>query len=115
MTTATNTRRLAPQIDDDDAAAEEATLADHLSQTFCVTCSFCGKPTCSRAAVGQTADYNDRFDVAGWLVAKGWGVMTKTSRSRKLRPACPTCLKRNPKPIRSSQRNERASAAQTTR
>jgi len=94
MTTATNSSRPALQIDDD-AAEEEATLADHLSQTFCVTCSFCGKPTCSRAAIGQAADYNDRFDVAGWLVAKGWGVMTETSRSRKLRPACPICLKSN--------------------
>ena len=96
MTTATNTRRPASQTDDDDAAEAEATLAGHLSQTFCVTCSFCGEPTCSPAAVGQAADYNDRFDVADWLVAKGWGVMSKTSRSRKLRPACPTCLKRKP-------------------
>jgi hypothetical protein len=96
MTTATNIRRLAPQIDDDDAADEEAVLAEHLSQTFCVTCSFCGRQMCSSPAIGQAADYKDRFDVADWLVAKGWGVMAKTSRSRKLRPACPTCLKRKP-------------------
>ena len=96
MTTATNTRRPTPQTADEDAAEGEATLAEHLSQTFCVTCSFCGKPMCSPAAVGPAADYNDRFDVAAWLSAKGWGVMTKTSRSRKPRPTCPTCLKRKP-------------------
>ena len=96
MTTAMNTRRPAPQPDDDNEAQEEATLAGHLSQTFCVTCSFCGESACSPAALGQAADYNDRFDVAARLVAKGWGVMSKTSRSRKLRPACPTCLKRKP-------------------
>ena len=96
MTTATKARGLAPKTDDDDEAQEEATLAGHLSQTFCVACSFCGEPACSPAAVGQAADYNDRFDVAARLVAKGWGVMTKTSRSRKFRPACPTCLKRKP-------------------
>jgi hypothetical protein len=96
MTTATNTRRPAPQTNDDDAAQEEATLAEHLSQTFCITCSICGKPICSPAAVGQAADYNDRFDVAGWLVATGWGVMTKTTRSKKFRPACPACLNRKP-------------------
>ena len=94
MTTATNTRRPAPQIDYDDAAEEEATLAEHLSQTFCVTCSFCGEPMCSPAAIGQAADYNDRFDVAVRFIAKGWGVMAKNARSRKLRPACPTCFKR---------------------
>lgn len=98
MTTATKARGLAPTRDDDNEAEGEATLAGHLSQTFCVTCSFCGEPTCSPAAVGQAADYNDRFDVAARLVAKGWGVMTETSRSRKLRPACPTCLKRKPRP-----------------
>ena len=98
MTTATNTRRIAPQADDDDAAEAEATLAGHLSQTFSVTCSFCGEAMRSPAAVGPAADYNDRFDEAARLVAKGWGVMTKTSRSRKLRPACPTCLKRKPRP-----------------
>jgi hypothetical protein len=115
MTTATNTRRPAPQTDDAAAAEEEATLAEHLSQTFCVTCSFCGKQMCSPAAIGQAADYKDRFDVTARFVAKGWGVMTKTSRSRKLRPACPTCLKRKPRnPIRNSQRNELASAAQPT-
>ena len=96
MTTATNTRPTAPQKDYDDAAEAEATLAEHLSQTFCVTCSFCGEPTCSPAAVGPAADYNDRFDVTAQFVAKGWGVMAKTSHSRKLRPACPTCLKRKP-------------------
>jgi hypothetical protein len=96
MIIATNTRRIAPQTDDDDAAEAGATLAEHLSQTFCVTCSFCGEPMCSPAAVGQAADYIDRFDVAARLVAKGWGVMTETSRSRKLRPACPICLKRKP-------------------
>ena len=96
MTTATNTRRIASQTDDDDGGEAEATLAGHLSQTFCVTCSFCGEPTCSPAAVGPAADYNDRFDVADWLVAKGWGVRTETSRSRKLWPACPICLKRKP-------------------
>jgi len=85
--------------DEDDARAEEeGTLAQHVSQVFCVTCSFCGEQMCSSAAIGQAADYNDRFDVAAQLVAKGWGVMTMTSRSRKLRPACPTCLKRKPRP-----------------
>jgi len=92
---ATNIRRLAPQTDEDDARAEEeGTLAQHLSQVFCVTCSFCGKQMCSPAAVGQAADYNDRFDVAARLIGKGWGAMSLTTRSRKLRPACPTCLKR---------------------
>jgi len=89
----------AAMTDEDDARAEEeGTLAQHLSQVFCVTCSFCGKQVCSSAAIGQAADYNDRFNVAALLVAKGWGAMTKTSRSRKLRPACPTCLKRKPRP-----------------
>jgi len=96
---ATNIRRLAPQTDENDAwAEEEGTLAQHLSQVFCVTCSFCGNQMCSPAAVGQAADYNDRFDVAALFVAKGWGAMTKTTRSRKLRPACPSCLKRKPRP-----------------
>jgi len=96
MTTATNTRRPAPQREDNAAAEEEATLAEHLSQTFCVTCSFCGEPICSPATVGPAADYIDRFDVAARFVAKGWGVMAQTTRSRKFRPACPTCLNRKP-------------------
>jgi len=94
---ATNTRKPASQRDEVDAA-QEAALAEYLSQTFCVTCSFCGKQMCSPPAVGQSADYNDRFDVAARFVAKGWGAMTKTSRSRKLRPACPACLKHKPGP-----------------
>jgi len=98
MTTATNVIRPASQRDEDDAAQEEAALAEHLSQVFRVTCSFCGNQMSSSAAIGQAADYNDRFDVTARFVAKGWGVMTKTSRSRKLRPACPTCLKRKPQP-----------------
>ena len=104
MSTATNTRPPASQTDDD-AAEDEATLAEHLSQTFCLTCSFCGKPICSPAAVGPAADYNDRFDVAARFIAKGWGAMARTSRSRKHQPACPTCLKRKPPPpIRNRQR-----------
>ena len=112
MTTATNARGIAPQPNDDDAPEAEATLAECLSQTFCVTCSFCGEAMRSTAAVGPAADYNDRFDVAARLVAKGWGVTTKTSRSRKLRPACPTCLKRNPySSIRSAHKNHPAAQA----
>ena len=100
MTTATKARGLAPKTDDDDEAQEEAMLAGHLSQTFCVTCSFCGELTCSPAAVGQAADYNDRFDVGRLVGCKGLGVRTETIRSRKLRPACPTCLSASPGPIR---------------
>jgi len=83
--------------EDDTRAEEEGTLAQHLSQVFCVMCSFCGKQMCSSAAIGQAADYNDRFEVAARFVAKGWGAMTKTKRSRKLRPACPNCVKRKSK------------------
>ena len=96
MTTAMNTGRIAPQPDDVDSGEAEATLAEHLSQTFRITCSFCGELASSPAAVGQAAEYNDRFDVAARLVARGWGVMTETRRSRKLRPAGPICLKRKP-------------------
>jgi hypothetical protein len=98
MTTATKVRGLAPKTEDDNEAQEEATLAEHLSQTFSVACSFCGEAMRSPAAVGPAADYNDRFDVAARLVAKGWGVMAQSTGLRKLRPACPICLKRKPRP-----------------
>jgi hypothetical protein len=93
-----NTKRPASQRDEDDAAQEEAELADNLSQIFCVTCSFCGNQSCSHGAIGQAADYNDRFGATARFVAKGWEAMTKTNRSRKLRPACPSCLKRKLSP-----------------
>ena len=93
MITVTKTRGLAVQRDDEHSGDIEATIAEHLIQTFRISCFFCGRVACSPAAVAQAADYNDRFDVAAGLFAKGWGAMTESGRSRKLWPACPTCLR----------------------
>lgn len=112
MTATRKTRRLVAQTDDDHSCEAEATLAEHLVQTFKISCSFCGESAFSSAAVGQAADYNDRFDVAAPLVAKGWGAMTASRRSRKLRPACPMCLRKPRSRMLNPRRNELASAAQ---